>query len=129
MPRSYSMQRWNTSYDPKDPNSHPTSGYRGEGYETMHVRALLDEHREKRPPGSVTRMGKTPLLDHSRQYVQRDGVLLRLQSMLGSVGGIMSWTFATEEISAKLGQTLGGLMNATFGNAVELIVRLCAYCN
>lgn len=36
-------------------------------------------------------------------------------------------SFATEEISAKLGQTLGGLMNATFGNAVELIVRHCAY--
>lgn len=32
-------------------------------------------------------------------------------------------SFATEEISAKLGQTMGGLMNATFGNAVELIVR------
>jgi Ca2+:H+ antiporter len=31
-------------------------------------------------------------------------------------------SFATEEISAKLGQTLGGLLNATFGNAVELIV-------
>lgn len=33
-------------------------------------------------------------------------------------------SFATEELSAKLGQTLGGLMNATFGNAVELIVCL-----
>ena len=32
-------------------------------------------------------------------------------------------SFATEELSVKLGQTLGGLMNATFGNAVELIVR------
>jgi Ca2+:H+ antiporter len=32
-------------------------------------------------------------------------------------------SFATEEISAKLGQTMGGLLNATFGNAVELIVR------
>jgi len=32
-------------------------------------------------------------------------------------------SFATEEISVKLGQTLGGLLNATFGNAVELIVR------
>lgn len=31
-------------------------------------------------------------------------------------------SFATEELSAKLGQTIGGLMNATFGNAVELIV-------
>ncbi len=33
-------------------------------------------------------------------------------------------SFATEELSAKLGQTLGGLLNATFGNAVELIVRV-----
>jgi Ca2+:H+ antiporter len=33
-------------------------------------------------------------------------------------------SFATEELSAKLGQTLGGLMNATFGNAVELIVSM-----
>jgi hypothetical protein len=32
-------------------------------------------------------------------------------------------SFATEELSAKLGSTLGGLVNATFGNAVEMIVR------
>ena len=32
-------------------------------------------------------------------------------------------SFATEEISVRLGQTMGGLLNATFGNAVELIVR------
>lgn len=31
-------------------------------------------------------------------------------------------SFATEELAATMGQTLGGLMNATFGNAVELIV-------
>jgi len=35
-------------------------------------------------------------------------------------------SFATEELSAKLGQTLGGLCNATFGNAVELIVSALA---
>lgn len=35
-------------------------------------------------------------------------------------------SFATEELSAKLGQTVGGLMNATFGNAVELIVSIVA---
>ncbi|KAF2689954.1 calcium/proton exchanger [Lentithecium fluviatile CBS 122367] len=33
-------------------------------------------------------------------------------------------SFATEELSAKLGQTLGGLCNATFGNAVELIQQV-----
>ncbi|KAJ4295161.1 Vacuolar calcium ion transporter [Kalmusia sp. IMI 367209] len=35
-------------------------------------------------------------------------------------------SFATEELAAKLGQTLGGLCNATFGNAVELIVSIVA---
>ncbi|KAG8531004.1 uncharacterized protein KY384_004361 [Bacidia gigantensis] len=35
-------------------------------------------------------------------------------------------SFATEELSATLGQTLGGLLNATFGNAVELIVSIVA---
>ncbi|KFX95633.1 hypothetical protein V490_03749 [Pseudogymnoascus sp. VKM F-3557] len=38
-------------------------------------------------------------------------------------------SFATEEISMKLGETLGGLMNATFGNAVELIVSIVALRN
>lgn len=31
---------------------------------------------------------------------------------------------ATEELAEHVGQTLGGLLNATFGNATELIVRL-----
>ncbi|KAI1826763.1 calcium/proton exchanger [Xylaria intraflava] len=35
-------------------------------------------------------------------------------------------SFATEQISAKLGEALGGLLNATFGNAVELIVSIIA---
>jgi Ca2+:H+ antiporter len=35
-------------------------------------------------------------------------------------------SFATEEISMKLGQTMGGLLNATFGNAVELIVWMAS---
>jgi Ca2+:H+ antiporter len=35
-------------------------------------------------------------------------------------------SFATEEISLKLGETMGGLLNATFGNAVELIVSIIA---
>lgn len=38
-------------------------------------------------------------------------------------------SFATEELSAKLGQTLGGLLNASFGNAVELIVSIVALKN
>jgi Ca2+:H+ antiporter len=40
-------------------------------------------------------------------------------------------SFATEEIASKVGQALGGLLNATFGNAVELIVCAmhCDVCN
>jgi len=34
--------------------------------------------------------------------------------------------FTTEELSAESGQTIGGLLNATFGNAVELIVSIVA---
>jgi len=37
--------------------------------------------------------------------------------------------FATEELSVPLGQTIGGLLNATFGNAVELIVSIVALRN
>ncbi len=40
-----SMQRWNTDYDPSDPNDNPTRGNRGEGFETMHLQALLDEQQ------------------------------------------------------------------------------------
>ncbi|KAK2732657.1 hypothetical protein FQN57_002587 [Myotisia sp. PD_48] len=35
-------------------------------------------------------------------------------------------SFATEELAVTLGDTLGGLLNATFGNAVELIVSIVA---
>ncbi|ROT36606.1 Ca2+ transporter [Sodiomyces alkalinus F11] len=35
-------------------------------------------------------------------------------------------SFATEQISMKLGDAIGGLLNATFGNAVELIVSIVA---
>lgn len=34
--------------------------------------------------------------------------------------------FATEELSSHVGETVGGLLNATFGNAVELIVSIIA---
>lgn len=34
--------------------------------------------------------------------------------------------FVTEELAGKVGQTLGGLLNATFGNAVELIIAIVA---
>ncbi|RAH73406.1 calcium/proton exchanger [Aspergillus aculeatinus CBS 121060] len=65
---------------------------------------------------------------------------------LGIIAGVLHWdstviftlnflaiiplasllSFATEELAATMGQALGGLMNATFGNAVELIVSIIA---
>jgi Ca2+:H+ antiporter len=65
---------------------------------------------------------------------------------IGIVAGVLGWapatvfalnfvaiiplasllSFATEEISLAVGETLGGLLNATFGNAVELIVSIAA---
>ncbi|PGG95717.1 calcium/proton exchanger [Helicocarpus griseus UAMH5409] len=35
-------------------------------------------------------------------------------------------SYATEEIALRAGETIGGLLNASFGNAVELIVSLLA---
>lgn len=37
-------------------------------------------------------------------------------------------SFATEELAKSVGQLLGGLINATFGNAVEMIVRQILFC-
>lgn len=65
---------------------------------------------------------------------------------LGLVAGILEWSstliftlnflaiiplaallaFATEEIASHVGETLGGLLNVTFGNAVEVIVSIVA---
>ncbi|KIO34797.1 hypothetical protein M407DRAFT_16745 [Tulasnella calospora MUT 4182] len=43
--------------------------------------------------------------------------IIPLASLLG---------FATEELSLRVGETLGGLLNATLGNAVELIISIIA---
>ncbi|OQE32978.1 hypothetical protein PENFLA_c001G02718 [Penicillium flavigenum] len=65
---------------------------------------------------------------------------------LGIIGGSLGWddpicfvfnflailplaallSFATEELAKSVGQTVGGLINATFGNAVEMIVGITA---
>ncbi|KAJ5586864.1 Vacuolar calcium ion transporter [Penicillium hispanicum] len=77
-----------------------------------------------------------------RDYVN----LLLIFVPLGIIAGALNWdssavfvlnffaiiplasllSFATEELAATMGQALGGLMNATFGNAVELIVSIIA---
>ena len=39
------LQFWNRDFDPRDPESKLQRVYRGEGAETMHVRALYDDHQ------------------------------------------------------------------------------------
>lgn len=62
------------------------------------------------PLGIVSGLaGWSPVL----QFVLNFIAIIPLASLLA---------FATEELAVPLGQTIGGLLNATFGNAVELIV-------
>lgn len=42
------------------------------------------------------------------------------------LGGLQLLGVATDQLSLKLGQTLSGLLNASFGNAVEIIVGIAA---
>jgi Ca2+:H+ antiporter len=35
-------------------------------------------------------------------------------------------SYSTEELAMSVGQIIGGLINATFGNAVEMIVSFCS---
>jgi Ca2+:H+ antiporter len=96
---------------------------------------MESENKFVRIPAHVLHVTKVTLYSN---YVN----ILLVFVPLGIVAGAMGWnptsvfilnffaiiplaavlSFATEEISMKLGQTMGGLLNATFGNAVELIV-------
>ena len=52
-----------------------------------------------------------------------DSVVVFVLNFLAIIPLAAVLSFATEEISVNLGEALGGLLNATFGNAVELIVK------
>ncbi len=101
---------------------------------------LKSKNKFVRIPAHILQVTKVTLYSN---YVN----ILLVFVPLGIVAGAMKWnpttvfvlnffaivplaavlSFATEEISVKLGQTMGGLLNATFGNAVELIV-CSGYC-
>lgn len=100
-----------------------------------HTPGLESENKFVRYPANIVQATKVTLYSN---YVN----ILLVFVPVGIVAGAMGWnptlvfvlnffaivplaavlSFATEEISMKLGQTMGGLLNATFGNAVELIV-------
>lgn len=59
-------------------------------------------------------------------YAQGSHVLIFVFSFLAIIPLASILAQATEELADKAGNTIGGLLNATFGNAVELIVSIIA---
>jgi Ca2+:H+ antiporter len=59
-------------------------------------------------------------------YMSSSAVLIFVASALGIIPLAASLGNATEDLSHKLGEKLGGLLNATMGNATELIIAFFA---
>ncbi|KAI9373574.1 Sodium/calcium exchanger protein-domain-containing protein [Aspergillus egyptiacus] len=59
-------------------------------------------------------------------YVDVDPVAVFVVNFIAIIPLAAMLGFATEEIALRTGETIGGLLNATFGNAVELIVAIIA---
>jgi len=53
-------------------------------------------------------------------------IIVFLMNFLAIIPLAGTLSFATEEIALRTGETVGGLLNASFGNAVELIVSIIA---
>jgi Ca2+:H+ antiporter len=97
--------------------------------------AVLSESRRFSPGNSVLRVVKA-VLGCSYSNLLLPFVFLGItagnQGWDDSIGFIFNFlailplaallSFATEELAKSVGQTVGGLINATFGNAVEMIV-------
>jgi Ca2+:H+ antiporter len=60
------------------------------------------------------------------RYMSGSAVLIFVASALGIVPLAASLGKATDDLSSKLGDKLGGLLNATMGNATELIIAFFA---
>src|ERR1700751_210530 len=60
------------------------------------------------------------------RYTSGSEVLIFVASALGIIPLAASLGKATEDLSSKLGEMLGGLLNATMGNATELIIAFFA---
>lgn len=59
-------------------------------------------------------------------FSKQSDIIIFVFSFLAIVPLAKLLGFATEELSLRVGQTIGGLLNATLGNAVELIVAIIA---
>lgn len=59
-------------------------------------------------------------------YVDVDPVAVFVVNFVAIIPLAAMLGYATEEIAMRTGETIGGLLNASFGNAVELIVAIIA---
>ncbi|KAI9629279.1 hypothetical protein KEM48_011128 [Puccinia striiformis f. sp. tritici PST-130] len=66
------------------------------------------------------------LMGSSLRYSPNQDAAIFTTCMLAIIPLAKLLGFGTEEIAMRVGQTLGGLLNATLGNAVELIVAILA---
>ncbi|GIZ41668.1 hypothetical protein CKM354_000496700 [Cercospora kikuchii] len=58
--------------------------------------------------------------------IQKNGIIIFVMNFIAIVPLAAVLSYATEELAMYIGEVLGGLLNATFGNAVELIVSIIA---
>lgn len=59
-------------------------------------------------------------------FTKQEDTIIFVFSFLAIIPLAKLLAFATDELSMRVGQTLAGLLNATLGNAVELIVSIIA---
>ncbi|KAG5987672.1 hypothetical protein E4U43_004979 [Claviceps pusilla] len=60
------------------------------------------------------------------KYTHVNGIAVFIVNFVAIIPLAAMLSYATEEVALRTGETLGGLINATFGNAVELIVAVIA---
>ena len=128
---------YNTHANDGNENGNGNGSGNGNGNGNSNGNAVKPSGHWSRWPARVVHLVRITL---THDYVN----VLLIFVPLGIVAGFLKWdasaifalnflaivplasllSFATEELAATMGQALGGLLNATFGNAVELIVRL-----
>ncbi|KAH0271807.1 Calcium/proton exchanger, partial [Aureobasidium melanogenum] len=98
-----------------------------------------DTKKKRRPKISVVSQLKATLLGSwvnvllvcvpvgfALRYAHSNGIAIFVVNFVAIIPLAAMLSFATEELAMYVGETLGGLLNASFGNATELIVGIIA---
>ncbi|KAH0267398.1 Calcium/proton exchanger, partial [Aureobasidium melanogenum] len=98
-----------------------------------------DTKKKRRPKISVASQFKATLLGSwvnvllvcvpvgfALRYAHSNGIAIFVVNFVAIIPLAAMLSFATEELAMYVGETLGGLLNASFGNATELIVGIIA---